>query len=209
MDPTRFDRLARARGGPASRRSALGLLLGGALGGPRGGANAARTKRTPGRGHDHPKFPVCHDGKTLVLPLAAAQAHLVHGDRAGRCDVPPRGTCAPLGNVCSVPFGNPCCAPSACTQVIPNTKFSLVTICMGKSCASTDQCAALFPNQDVACDPPDALGIGCPALADKCCRAKACTKNQDCPKSGVCCSFLDIGTRCCAPGQTCWPSGCL
>jgi hypothetical protein len=122
-------------------------------------------------------------------------------------DCPPQagGICAPLGNACSLPFGNPCCANTSCTRPVPS-KYFFLTICMSKSCDTTAQCASRFPNQDVVCE---AAGLAdCPQLVDKCCKTKPCVKNHDC-SSGVCCGFLDIGTRCCAPGQTCTPIGCL
>jgi len=77
---------------------------------------------------------------------------------------------------------------------------------MSKPCDTTDQCAARFPNQEVVCETGGLAD--CPPLVDKCCKTKPCVKNKDC-KSGVCCGFLDIGTRCCAPGQRCTPVGCL
>lgn len=120
---------------------------------------------------------------------------------------PTSGTCTPLGNICSVwPWFPSCCANTTCAA-FAMSKYALITWCQDKGCSNTDQCKARFPNLDVVCEEDGVLG--CPGFADKCCRNQRCFTNSQCPKSGVCCSVLDLGiSRCCAPGQKCTPLGC-
>lgn len=116
-------------------------------------------------------------------------------------------TCAPVGNICSVPFGDPCCPNSECTRPVPS-KYFFLTMCMSNICSTTAQCAAWFPNQDVTCEKRGL--IDCPQLADKCCKKKVCDADSDCPIGHNCCKlgFFEGSGECCAPGQVCRVTGC-
>jgi hypothetical protein len=125
---------------------------------------------------------------------------------SGEC--PPQKTCAPLGNICTLTlWGDACCPNTYCAPPIPS-KYFWLTWCQDKGCTTQAQCDERFPGLDVECEKGGEFT--CPGIADTCCRNKRCANNGECPKSGVCCSVLDIGiARCCSPGQRCTAVGCL
>lgn len=179
MDSTRFDRLARALARPASRRRAVGVLLGGAavaarLSGLDGATDGAAAKRRTavkraGNGKRPAKVALCHQGHTITVAEPAVKAHLADGDSIGPCNAPGSATCqAKLFGLCTInPFDidrNPCCNGMACIGTIN----PIVTACQLR-CATDADCAAAFPNTALACR-TDVLV--CPfeaAAGQKCC----------------------------------------
>jgi hypothetical protein len=239
MDPTRFDRLARALGRPASRRDTLGVL-GGALALLRStglaqadpattGRKAGATSRGRGKREDAPEqstFPVCHNGKTLMLPIPAVQAHLNHGDMLGACgstiSQPPQGTgqCTPLLQVCWPSWlgGNACCDANA--ECLPANLTVPAFFCLDKSttaCTSDAECQARFTDPNIACLPhfPATCRVvprnGIEKQVSSCCQRKLCPGGQGCAAGVACCDSPGSSLKevCCAPGQSCTGTGCL
>jgi hypothetical protein len=211
MDPTRFDRLVRSLAQPASRRRALGALLGGAalasrlagLAGADGVAAAKRRKAVPGAGNGPrpAKVLLCHQGHPIEVAEPAVPAHLNHGDTLGPCGGLGAGTCVPLGQVCSgLPSATPCCHGVECRKT-----RSGATTCQLR-CGSNATCQASLGSLDVECVKDlDA----CPGLLG-CCRGKVCPGPSGTPCSGSggpCCVSPSGGLRCCLRGQTCADGG--
>lgn len=115
MDNVRFDALLRALSRTPSRRGALRLLAGSALGGllaadPIG----AEAKRGGGGGKGKGKVTICHKGETITVSRSALKRHRKHGDTVGDCctngikdageaDVDCGGTCprCAIGKTCA------------------------------------------------------------------------------------------------------------
>lgn len=211
MDPHAFDRLARAFSHSASRRRALGGLLAGALTArlpALDGASAALARGKPGArgGHGQPKVAVCHDGRTLLLPLPAAPAHLAHGDRPGPCAAPGGGGgCIPLGGLCSVfPDTDPCCdygrqGSTACGL----TAVPLVSTCQAH-CVDDAACRSQLGLADTICLNNVVADLGCVTGNPNthCCARKFCAQASDC-QSGICCQVGQRSKICCLPGEKC------
>ena len=100
MDADRFDSLLRAFSRTPSRRHALRVLAGTALGGLLG-IEQLKTKAKKGKGggkggkkkcKNKGKITICHKGQTISVSGCAWKAHQKHGDTMGACpgqDPPP------------------------------------------------------------------------------------------------------------------------
>ena len=199
MDSKRFDALLRSLSHTPSRRNALSLLAGSALGGlltlgggsveaKNGGRGKSKGKNKKGK-----KVTLCHQGKTITVSRSAQKAHLAQGDTIGRCpttDHPSGLTCADgitNGSETDVDCGGGTCPRCA----------------IGKTCASRNDCAS------ARCD-----GGTCKACADnsECgldedgstcgCRThesgqKFCTKINGTPfPAGSTCAVCQAGEQC-------------
>jgi hypothetical protein len=144
MDPSRFDRLARALTRPTSRRATVAALLGGALAGVTPAADAANCPSGKKRCHGKciKKHRQCH--QPSQPPCA--------GETCG-----PLGTCCAAGQICC--GGLTCCAESQCCGGL--------TCCVaGQSC-----CMGGLPVCcDQACCGPQAV---CCAGIGSCCGSDA------------------------------------
>ena len=98
MIADRFDTLAQSLSHTPSRRTALRLLAGSALGGlltheasdalaKKGGKGKGKGKNKKGK-----KVTLCHQGKTITVAKSAQKAHQADGDTLGRC---PTGATGP------------------------------------------------------------------------------------------------------------------
>ena len=105
MVADRFDTLLRSLSETPSRRNALRLLAGSALGGlltrEAGDALAKKGGKGKGKGKNKrgkkDKVTLCHQGKTITVSKSAKKAHLAHGDTIGRCPITKpavRATCS-------------------------------------------------------------------------------------------------------------------
>jgi hypothetical protein len=216
MDPQNFDRLVRTLVQPASRRRALGGLLGGMLTAVVGtGAGAAKRRGHQGHGPSQPgtatdkrtgadaasTVTLCHQGQTITVPPTAVSAHLRHGDTLGACNTPTPGpdACAeivdgpdPTG-LCSW------CCQGVCCQA-PANQCNPAGLCCAPNCANRE-CGPDGCGNDGTC--------GCGA-GGTCTRGAVCPDGQTCacpsgracnPVSGQC-----PGPPACTP-QTC-RNGC-
>src|SRR5688572_7694846 len=110
MDADRFESLLRSLTTSPSRRGALRLLAGSALGSLLlGDPLAAEAKKGGGKGGKNggkkdkkckskEKMTICHKGQTISISSCAWKAHQKHGDTVGECtgqNPPPR--CTKLG----------------------------------------------------------------------------------------------------------------
>jgi hypothetical protein len=133
MIADRFDTLTQSLSHTPSRRTALRLLAGSALGGlltreagetlaKQGGKGKSKNKKGK-------KVTLCHQGQTITVAKSAQKAHQAQGDTIGRCPSGPTGpTCADgltNGSETDIDCGGSCprCA-------------------IGKTCASRNDCAS-------------------------------------------------------------------
>jgi hypothetical protein len=215
MDPSRFDRLARSLARPASRRDALGVL-GGALAllGPASGRAQNRPRQQHAHRHvgaDQPKVPVCHKGKTLLLPYPAVPAHLDHGDTLGSCGTsltqppPPTGGCTPLLQICWPTWlgGNPCCDANAECHYVNGDVPAFFCLDANKAgCTSDTECRARFTDRNIAC--LQRFPATCLPGVTTCCQRKLCPTGFECGAGAVCCNSgaTLLQNACCSANQT-------
>jgi len=103
MDADQSDTLLRSLATTPSRRNALRLLAGSALGGLFGLAQMQTKAKKGGKGKRKTckakgKTTICHNGQTIEVSNCALKAHKKHGDLEGPCPAPPPacgtgGTC--------------------------------------------------------------------------------------------------------------------
>jgi hypothetical protein len=94
MESRQFDNLTAALAAATSRRSFMSVVLGAAGGWL--GVSAVRSPAIAAEGQ--PRIPICHAGMTILVPAAAADAHVrEHGDALGECGTqpPPEPFCPP------------------------------------------------------------------------------------------------------------------
>jgi hypothetical protein len=95
MIADRFDTVLRSLSQTPSRRNALRLLAGSALGGlltrEAGGALAKKGGKGKHKGKNEKgkKVTLCHNGQTITVSKSAAKGHKKHGDTAGPCPSEP------------------------------------------------------------------------------------------------------------------------
>src|SRR4051812_4390125 len=110
----------------------------------RGRAKGPAVSAEQPHGGEQQRFPVCHKGKTLVLPLPAVLAHLDHGDTAGTCGSLQGGACVSLLQICHPSF-NPCCDKAACAAA-QKDEGSALHFCLDKGCTSDQECLTRYPD---------------------------------------------------------------
>jgi hypothetical protein len=135
MIADRFDTLLRSLSQTPSRRNALRLLAGSALGGlvtvgagtagaKNGGKGKVKSKNKKG------KVTLCHQGQTMTVSKSAQKAHLAHGDTIGRCPT----TNQPSGTTCTDGISNGSETDVDCGGSCPRCNS-------GKTCGSRNDCA--------------------------------------------------------------------
>jgi hypothetical protein len=105
VDQFELDTLPRSHATTPSRRNALRLLAGSALGGLFGLAQVQTRAKKGGKGKRkkrtaNGKTTICHNGQTIAVSNRALKAHQNHGDREGPCPAPPPA-CG-TGDICRV-----------------------------------------------------------------------------------------------------------
>jgi len=137
MIADRFDTLTQSLSHTPSRRTALRLLAGSALGGlltreagetlaKQGGKGKSKNKKGK-------KVTLCHQGKTITVAKSAVKGHKQHGDTLGRC---PTGATGPSGPTCTDGLTNGSetdvdCGGGTCPRCAS-----------GKTCATRNDCAS-------------------------------------------------------------------
>src|SRR5829696_6593919 len=98
MNTDRFNALLRSLSAMPSRRTALRLLVGSALGGllPLGTLSTDAKKGGKGK-----KVAICHNGQTIRVAQPVAKVLLKLGDRKGPCSTPNPPNPPPSGPTCT------------------------------------------------------------------------------------------------------------
>jgi hypothetical protein len=200
MDGQRFDKFSRTLATPGTRRGLLRILPALSMAATVPALVAALAERAAA--HPVERIQKRRDHHRKRARRRQDQRHEQRTRDNGQGGAPGAGWdgCTPLENLC-VALGRECCPHTECVKLIPS-KFDVVGSCQSRSCATTAECAARFPKQDVICE---TNGGNCPGfLRGSCCLPKSCGANSDCAHSGLCCA-----SKCCAPGQTCTLTGCF
>src|SRR5829696_8873803 len=137
MIADRFDTLVQSLSHTSSRRTAVRLLAGSALGSllTVGASTAGAKPGGKGKGNGKKgkkgKVTLCHQGKTITVAKAGVKGHTQHGDTLGRC---PTGATGPSGPTCTDGLTNGSetdvdCGGGTCPRCAS-----------GKTCASRNDC---------------------------------------------------------------------
>ena len=225
---TRFSRPAVLRGMAAGAVAGLaGMMV--------SPAESAAKSRQRKRRRRRNKVALCHcpsqipgTCKTIKVSPSAVAGHLVHGDLPGACEgftVPPLAagaTCTPLLQACAPTWlgGNPCCDAKAECRVTNDTVPFMACVDvtarpvppwnseLDGECTSDAFCQANFSDPNIACLPKTVLTCDY-RTKSKCCQRKVCPRGQGCAGGVACCASPPIGEEhCCAPGQSCYATGC-
>lgn len=190
MRATIFDRLTQelgkaTAGDGVSRRDALRLITGAALGGLIV-ANSAQAKAKRPRKRKIVDYVVCHNGRTTKVTKTGRRNHLRHGDTPGVCRQ--QLTCQDgvrNGNETDVDCGGSC--PRCAT---------------GKTCATRNDCASALCTNGVCQTCAAAADCGVDSDGSMCaCRTNAANQ-QVCTKLNG--RFIAGGTCAdCRPGEQC------
>jgi hypothetical protein len=210
MDADRFEHLLRSWSTTPSRRHALRVLAGSALGALLGlDQLKAKAKKGKGKGRGKGKgkgkrtkcvasgqVTICHQGQTLTVSNCALPAHQAHGDTLGPCPPPPS---PPPPSGCPddrPPCGSVCCAPTQ--TCLPGNTCGCAAdqvACQTGFCATATCPDGVTPRNTTTC----ACGGVCPDS-----RAPCGTSAECCPPDKVCIFAAGI-TGCACPAGT---SGC-
>jgi hypothetical protein len=204
MVADRFETLLRSLSQTPSRRNALRLLAGSALGGlmTREAGHALAKKGGKGKGKGKNKrrkkdrVTLCHQGKTIAVSKSAQKAHLAHGDSIGRC----RTTNQPADVTCSDGITNGSetdvdCGGGTCPRCATGKTCASRNDCASARCdlGACEQCAD--PNTDCGTD----VGGGMCGCRDHESGQRFCTK--------IAGRLLPVGTPCtaCQGDELCYP----
>jgi hypothetical protein len=199
VDHNRFDTIIRSLSQTPSRRNALRLLAGSALGGlltvgavrteaRNGGHGKGKGKNKKGK-----KVTLCHKGQTITVSKSAVKGHQKHGDSIGRCPSGPTGpTCTDgitNGGETDVDCGGSC--PRCASGKICTTRND----CASARCAAGTCQTCVDPNTDCGTD----VGVGMCACRDHESGQRFCTKING--------RLLPVGTPCtaCQGDEQCFP----
>ena len=162
MDSDRFDTLIRALTTTRSRRGAVRLLAGSALGSLLTVGTLSTEARKGGKKGKKGKVTICHNGQTIRVSKSALKGHKKHGDTDGPC--PPPFTCGGHED-----DGKPCGSGQQCSGGVCGTPPN----CLRREAACT-----------VGGQPSCCSRIGCDAGSQTCSAGgqagDPCVFNNDC-----------------------------
>ena len=173
MDGHRFDHITRLIGSRLSRRTGLGLLAAGLIGGP---SDSEAGKKKKNKGKKKEKITICYEGQTRKVKKKGWQKNFP-GATQGECQVVNSDVCAGCPSTCFATVKNTAEGPPAGYACCPADKL-----------CPTQRTDGFFPDQccysDEVCDPgrvvPGSPSYD-PSADSLCCRSCG----------GVCCAVGD------------------
>jgi hypothetical protein len=167
MIADRFDTLVQSLSHTLSRRHALRLLAGSALGGlltrEAGHSLAKKGGKGKGKGKNKrrkkSKVTLCHQGKSITVAMSAQKAHVAHGDSIGRCpttNLPSGVTCSDgitNGSETDVDCGGTCprCAVGQTCAIRNDCLSARCDAGTCKTCADNTECGVDIDQQTCGC----------------------------------------------------------
>ena len=202
MDPTRFDSLVRSLSRPASRRGALGVMV---------GALALLGDAVPGLAHRQQQHRRCTAFCAKVFGANRRAAR-----RCTRAAARGKGLCARCGAAnarrvcCARTAANTCptyAGATCCSNPTPTCTRSGTCVCAKGSCGAGSVCCS------DQCVSGDCCGNGdCDANKCQTCQGHTCTSTcsgttPDCNRSGTCVCTVDPNS--CGEGKVCSGGQCV
>lgn len=216
MDADRFDALLRSLAAPPSRRQALRVLMGSALGGllplgtlstdaRKGGKGKGKGKKGRGKKGKGKKVAICHDGQTIRVAQPVAKVLLKFGDGKGPCSIPdpppptPGPTCAPACRAGMTCVGEQCVVGQGTCPVGTNSCSSSGVVECGLQAQEIPENCQCYVSTEGQTRCADSFGIDGGSFCDECASSAECASLFPAIPGVFCVKVSGTAGECCAP----------